>query len=112
MKKLFFMVTVFFILSTSVALAGVQEDRLAYINKLTKQGYFQKVEVPGELPHVWVTPRFYGLSFDDKQAFISVVYAYYIGRNKKSNIVVLRDSRTNEKVGIFSKEHGGLRLFK
>jgi hypothetical protein len=35
-----------------------------------------KVDVPGSLPRVHVLPRFYSLTFDDRQRTVGVVAAY------------------------------------
>jgi len=78
-----------------------QRQRRALIDKLISRGIFQKVERPGEVPHVWVTPLFMALNFDDKQSFISVVYAYY-----GDDLVSLRDSKTGGRIGTFSPSTG------
>ncbi len=91
-------------------LAGMQEDRLAFIKKLIRMGVFQKVEIPGNLPQVWVTPTFHSLDFDRKSQFINVVYAYYVTMNPSYNIVVLRDSKTGKRIGKYAEVYGGLRM--
>lgn len=90
--------------------AGMQEDRQTFINKLIKQGIFQKVEVPGNLPHLWVRPAFHALDFDVKQQFVNVVYAYYITKDKKYNMVIIYDSKTGKEIGVYSETYGGLKL--
>jgi len=91
-------------------LADVQADRKAFIQKLQKKGVFQKVEVPGNLPHLWVKPVFYTLDFDTKSKFVNVVYAYYITQNPKYNIVVLYDSHSGKEIGKYADVYGGLKL--
>jgi hypothetical protein len=116
MKKLIIVLSVVFCLQLAVSAlyaagAGdIQAKRMNFIKKCIKEGYFRKVEVPGSLPHVWVTPRFYRLDFDTKQQFINVVYAYYVTDDKRRNIVVLYDSKTGKKVGSYSELQGGLSL--
>ena len=109
MIKKIFLVLIFTLWSFQ-AFAGIQEERLAFIQKLIKQGIFQKVEVPGNLPHLWVKPAFYALDFDAKQKFVSVVYAYYITSNPRYNIVVLYDSKTGKEIGQYAEVYGGLKL--
>lgn len=92
------------------ALADMQSDRKAFIQKLMNKGVFQKVEVPGNLPHLWVKPAFYTLDFDTKSKFVNVVYAYYITQDPKYNIVVLYDSQTGKEVGKYAEVYGGLKL--
>jgi hypothetical protein len=96
-------------LSLSV-LAGVQDDRKALIQKLIGAEVFQKVEVPGFLPHLWVSHAFYGLSFDSKNSFVNVVYSYYYTQNPDFDLIVLYDSRSGKKIGTFSATYGGLDL--
>ena len=81
----------------------LQPGRKQLIRKLISLGIFSKVEMPGSLPHVWVTPTFRRLDFDDKQKFLNVVYAYYLTENRRSNIVVLKDSRTGKRIGTYSQ---------
>ncbi|MDB5969479.1 MAG: hypothetical protein JWQ90_1929 [Hydrocarboniphaga sp.] len=92
------------------AAAGMQDDRMAFIQKLVSKGVFQKVEVPGTVPHLWVRPAFYALDFDTKSQFVNVVYAYYVTENPKYDLVVLYDSKTGKKIGTYSKAYGGLKL--
>lgn len=93
------------------ASADMQSDRRAFIHKLIARGAFQKVEIPGRYPHVWVTPLFYELDFELKQKFISVVYAYYKGQNPQSDIVVLFDGRSGKEIGKFAEVYGGLKMY-
>jgi hypothetical protein len=51
----------------------MQAQRWQLIQKLINAGVFTKVDVPGKLPRVYVTPRFNALDFDTKQKFVSVV---------------------------------------
>lgn len=97
-------------LSTSLPAADVQEGRKAFIQKLIDRGVFQKVEVPGNLPHLWVRPAFYSLDFDTKSQFVNVVYAYHVTQNSTRNIVVLYDSRTGKSIGKYVPDLGGLKL--
>lgn len=80
-----------------------QQQRRDLVDKLIAKGVFHKVDLPkqpGELPHVWVTPLFLSLDFNDKQNFISVVYGlYYPAWGGTANQVVLVDSKTGKQVG-------------
>jgi len=89
---------------------NMQNKRKGFIQKLINNGVFEKVEVPGSLPHLWVKPAFYGLSFDDKSTFVNVVYAYYTTMNSSYNLVVLYDSRSGKKVGVYGETYGGLKM--
>ena len=97
--------------STTSAFAGKQEDRWTLINQLIDKGIFYKIEKRARFPHLYVKSLFYTLDFDDKQNFVSVVYAYYSTKDPKANMVVLYDSRTNKKIGVFSIVDRGLKLY-
>ena len=88
----------------------LQEQRYTFIQDMIAEGIFLKVEQPADFPHVWVTSVFYALNFEDKQAFISVVYAYYSTQDPEADMVVLYDSKTGKKVGVFAEVYGGLKL--
>jgi len=75
------------------------------LRDLLNQGVFQKIDVPGTNPRVWVTPKFYALDFDTKKSFVSVVYAHYLG-DEEFGSVNLVDSKTGRKVGRFSTVSG------
>jgi len=88
----------------------LQERRYTFIQKMIAEGIFLKVEQPAKFPHVWVTSEFYSLNFEDKQAFISVVYTYYLIKNPEADMVILYDSKTGKQVGVFAETYGGLKL--
>ena len=90
------------------AFADMQSDRKAFIQKLINKGIFQKIEVPGNLPHLWVRGAFYALDFETKSQYVNVVYAYYITQNPQYNIVVLYDSKSGKETGDYG--YGGLNL--
>ena len=103
--------SVLMLLVATTALADMQDKRKAFIQKLINNGIFQKVEVRGSLPHLWVKPAFYALSYDDKSSFVNVVYAYYITMDSNYNLVVLYDSRSGKKVGVYGETYGGLKMY-
>ena len=102
------------LLTMSIA-ADMQADRKRLITKLIEQGVFTKVGVPGTLPRVYVGPGFRGLTFDDKQLIVSVVYAYFYNcktptcKDNPDGIVVVYDGMTGKKIGGFtlSPKYGG-----
>lgn len=79
-----------------------QAERKLFIEKLIKNGILYKVEVPAELPHIYVSSGFYSLNVDDKQSFINVVYAYYLAQNPRANIATLHDSKSGKQIGMFT----------
>ena len=93
--------------------AEAQAGRKALIAKLIREGVFQKVEVPGNLPRLWVRPGFHALDFDQKKTFVAVVYAYYFAGSKMTDSVLIYDSLTGKEIGIFNPHlysNGGLKL--
>lgn len=83
-----------------------QAKRYAYIQEAIKEGIFAKVEMPASLPQVWIKPHFYTLNFEQKQAFVSIVWTYYNVRDSAINTVVVYDSTTGREVGVFNKAYG------
>ncbi|RYZ79624.1 MAG: hypothetical protein EOO68_38615 [Moraxellaceae bacterium] len=92
------------------ALADAQGDRKKFIDQLISQGIFQKIDVAGDLPHVWVTPVFKSLDFQTKANCVSVVYGYYREVNRDYNVLVILDGATEKRIGEYSKDDGGLKL--
>ncbi len=78
---------------------ALQQERREFIAKLVAEGFIQKTQHTGLLPHVWVTPKFLVGSFDAKQHVLSAVWAYF----GEENILVIRSSVTNERIGTFSR---------
>lgn len=106
----FMIVALFLMISSISAAQSMQEQRKEMIEKLQRTGIFQKVEVPGNLPHLWIRPAFYALDFDAKQSFVNVVYSYFYTKNPSYRMVILFDSRSGKEVGEFSPSLGGLKM--
>jgi hypothetical protein len=86
---------------------GNQAARKKYIEDAISQGIFKKVVVPGDLPHVWVTPLFQSADFDLKQNLITLVYQYYrLGELRNLELVVVKDSKTGKRIGKYSPRTG------
>jgi hypothetical protein len=89
---------------------GKQKARMKFIQEAMKVGVLQKIEFPGEMPHMWVTPTFHSLDFEVKQNLCLVVFQYYkIDWNPKLSLVILKDSKSGKRIGNCSPELG-LRL--
>ena len=89
----------------------IQSRRLEKIHKLIDRGVFAKVEMRGTIPRVRVAEQFYALEFDQQQAFIGVVYAYYLDGSDKFASVLLFDNVTGQEVGSYSIAQGGLKIY-
>ena len=80
----------------------MQADRKKLIEKMIAQGVIQKVSVTaGGVPEMFVRPSFYGLDFDTKNSFASVVFAFHFNGTEKFPSIRLRDSRTNKEIGTY-----------
>lgn len=89
----------------------MQSGRLKMMEKLRAQGVFQKVEMPGNLPRLWVGSAFHSADFDTKQKFVSVVYAYYFSGVNIGDSVRIYDGKTGKEIGDYSIGNPGLKLF-
>lgn len=83
-----------------------QKKRAELIGKLISQRVFMKIEMPGNLPRLWVGPRFAALDFDTKSSFVSVVYAYHFDGTDISDTVRVFDGRTGKEMGSFTITEG------
>lgn len=88
----------------------MQKRRKDLIEKLIGQEIFQKVEMPGSLPRVWVRPAFYALDFETKEKFVSVVYAYYFDGTDITDSVRVIDGMSGKEVGNYSPSNPGLKM--
>ena len=91
--------------------AGTQRERLKLIDDLIREGVF-KSHRRGKsgVVRVVVTPKFKALDFDQKNAFVGVIYAYYFDSTAESNLVIVEDSKTGNDIGSFSSVSAGLRM--
>jgi len=87
-----------------------QEGRTLLLAKLKANGVFAKIDdTMAPLIKVAVGPSFYAAKFDDKEAFCSVVYAYY-ATEVAPVIVELRDDMTGKAVGTYQPGFTGIKL--
>ena len=80
----------------------IQEFLIEDIGKQTatmQHNIFEKIEIPGTIPRVWVTPKFRLLTFSEKKAFIHLVYSYYYTENSDYDAVRIFDSMTGKEIG-------------
>ena len=84
----------------NVSFADDQAKRKELIDSLiNKHNIFEKIEIPGTIPRVWVTPKFRLLTFSEKKAFIHLVYSYYYTENSDYDAVRIFDSMTGKEIG-------------
>jgi hypothetical protein len=86
---------------------AAQAERKALIEKLIGRGIFQKVDRPGTIPQVWITPTYRLLNYDDKVTFIEVAFVYFFPTIETyGEHVRLKDSISGETVGSYSPTLG------
>lgn len=86
--------------------AHASAEKKALIVKSIKQGYFDKVTVPGQQPQIHVKPKFILLPHEDKTMLVNVVYSYYFTTDNSENIVTIVNFFSNKKIGEYSLELG------
>jgi hypothetical protein len=84
----------------------IQKKRKEIIDKIIKQGVITKIEIPGNLPHMWITPLYKNLDYDLKVNFANLVYSYYVTENSSYDMVIFKDSKTGQRIGGYSPEIG------
>jgi hypothetical protein len=80
---------------------GTRQGRLDLFAELKREGIFYKVDKSGTMPRAWVTPEFMQLPYDNKQAFVSIVAAYY-----GESFAAVHDSTTGKEVGYYTRFDG------
>ena len=99
MKK-FLAILVLSLLCCNIGFADDQAERKKLIDSLiNKNSIFEKIEIPGLVPRVWVTPKFHLLTFSEKKTFIHLVYSYYYTKNSDYKAVLIFDSMTGKEIG-------------
>ena len=88
------------------AFADAQGDRKKFIDQLISQGIFQKIEVAGDLPYLYVTAVFKSLDFQTKANCVSVAYGYYSAQNPAYDVLVILDGPTGARLGEYVKGSG------
>ena len=89
------------------AFADDQAKRKALIDKMINTYHIvEKIEIPGSLPRVWVTPQFHSLTFSDKKTFIHLIYSYYYTKNPKYDMVRIFDNMTGKEIGGYMPPFG------
>lgn len=95
------------------ATAKLQAERKAAIATLQAEKVIQKIATPGDTPRVYVLPRFFSLTFDRKQAFVGLCFAYQFatpmgGEAEPGQMMFIYDATTNKQVGVM--DGAGLQL--
>jgi len=93
--------------SSSVSSNNDQAKRKELIDKMINEYHIvEKIEIPGSLPRVWVTPQFHLLTFSDKKTFIHLIYSYYYTKNSKYDIIKIFDNITGKSIGTYTPSLG------
>lgn len=94
---------------TAYAAEDTQAKRKKAIAACHTLGWFHKIEVENKTPYLYVTPVYVAMPFKDKQGLAALVFAYYNDMNPPYDKVVIRNT-VGKRIGVFSKEVGGLKL--
>ena len=87
--------------------ASLQRKRLAYFEEMVELKVFYKLEQPGMLPNLWVTPVFFDLPAARQRDAASVVFGYwYPTSSSAAGQLVIRDLQTGRRRGYFSPAFG------
>ena len=99
---------VFILLSTGVANADIQDDRAAYIQKLTNAGIISGTRSIDGAPVLIVTVKFHKADFESKSDATGIVFRYFQGKDADlvSYAIVDQSGRT---IGI--RTSGSLTLY-
>jgi hypothetical protein len=73
------------------------------MSQFKQSGVIDKIETPDFLPNVYVGERFNALGNDEKEMIMSTISGYYYVLNKKSSMVIIKDSKTKKKIGKYSQ---------
>jgi hypothetical protein len=87
-----------------------QIKRRTLLQTLTTRGIFIKAELPDNLPKLWVGRAFHSLDLNSKEAYVSVVHAYYLDGSDEHASVRVFDGKTNKEIGYFTLA-AGLKLY-
>lgn len=87
-----------------------QAAREKLIEKLKKTGVISKIDTSELQPHVYIGERFKTLTKDEKETFLSSISDYYYTLNKKSSMVIIKDPKTNQKIGKYSQNGLSMKL--
>lgn len=98
---------------SQVAVIDKSEKMQASRKKLMQQmieerHFFTKIVRNGDtMPRAWATPAFLSLTFDQKQSFLGVIYAYYLTGNSDDSVAII-DTVSGKEIGRFNTN--GLRM--
>lgn len=83
--------------------AGDQLNFCAASNKIIAGGIIRKVDAPGgKLAHVWVGSTWHNLDFDMKTNAVGISSACYYGRVSPSDLTIVRDIKTGNRIGTYT----------
>ena len=99
------LISVLFVMVCVNASANAQSDRKKFIDQLMTQGVFQKIEVAGDLPYLYVTTVFNSLDFQTKANCVSVAFGYYSTENPAYDVLVILGP-TGSRLGEYVKGAG------
>ena len=89
---------------TTAASQAAQAKRKAVITELMNDGVFYKTEYSSnDVAHLHVDTAFYKLNFDEKKTATAIVFNYFQAAHPNLSALRIKDSKTGEDIGTFSK---------
>jgi hypothetical protein len=85
---------------------AVQAKRSRLLDDLIKDHIFYKAEMNERIVSLWVMPKFYLLTFDDKRRFVEVAYAYFFESTSTDNFLFIKDVHSGKRIGSFETTFG------
>lgn len=85
----------------------LQADRHEAIEKMIAARIIHKIATPGSVARVHVLPAFHGLTFDDKESFMGIVFAhaYELPRGatgEPGQFIRIMDAQTGKEIGQYT----------
>lgn len=75
------------------------------LRQYERYGLIQKIVQPASLPHVWVGPDFYKLTYDQKSTLIGTAHICLYHGLKPHSITVVYDGMNGHKIGTWTPEY-------
>lgn len=80
------------------------------IGTLQRDGVFGDIRVSHGVGQVVAGPSFYALTFEQRQTFASVAFAWCLDTDPACKLLVLNDRMSGKEIGRFGSVYGGLRM--
>lgn len=89
-----------------------QTVREKLINQFKETGVIDKIETSGSRPSVYIGDRFKKLEKHEREAAMSTISDYYYTLNQKTSMIIIKDPKTDKKIGKYSQNGLSLKDWK